>query len=419
MRSIPFTLCAAILLCVSIVVTAPAPAQGPGNQPAIQINFYGAPNSGKPPLEVHFHLECEESVMNQVTKWSWDFGDGATDAEGYTSHTYENVGTYTVSLTYTVGGKSYTATRKDYVTVGANAAPPADSTSEQTPPSETRPVQIPSDAVTPSAPATPGGDDLVFIHHSCGENWLNSGLHDALVAKDYIDERNDITYGVAVAADSGRPNSLGDVAGELTDMHHWVLWFNDYLNGVRRHGSSNGRNRIVVFKSCFPNSHLDAEGDAPGDPFSDWKTVTNYKAAFRHPAGAGNTYEHDGSSYRALEEVFANNPDTLFIAVTAPPECWQESDATIAARARAFNTWLKNEWLTAYRQRTGLQNVAVFDLFDILAAPATDHAHANRLRGDYGGGSGDSHPNNTANMRSTQLFAAFLDESWQAYNAGK
>ena len=31
-------------------------------------------------------------------------------------------------------------------------------------------------------------DDLVFIHHSCGNNWLSNSLHAALLAKNYIDE---------------------------------------------------------------------------------------------------------------------------------------------------------------------------------------------------------------------------------------
>ncbi|NUM53223.1 MAG: PKD domain-containing protein [Candidatus Hydrogenedentes bacterium] len=419
MRSIPFALCIIALFGAGLFITATAHAQGPGGSPASQINFYGSPNSGKPPLEVHFHLECDESTMNQVTKWSWDFGDGATSSDGYTSHTYEKEGTFTVSLAHTIGDKTYTTARKNYISVGANVAPQTESQPEQTPQDQPQPAQTSERATTPNLSPPSAADDLVFIHHSCGENWLNSGLHHTLAAKNYIDERNDITYGVAVAHDSGRPASLGDVAGELTDMHHWVLWFNDYLDGVRRHDCASGVNRIVVFKSCFPNSHVDDNGTEPGDPFSDWKTTANYKAVFRHPAGPGNTYEHDGNAYRALEDVFAKRSDTLFIAITAPPECWQDSDAEIGARARAFNLWLKGEWLAGYQQRTGLHNVAVFDWFDVLAAPASDRAHANRLRGEYGGGSGDSHPNDAANTRSTQLFAAFLDTAWQAFTAGK
>ena len=56
----------------------------------------------------------------------------------------------------------------------------------------------------PQPPIINQQDDLIFIHHSCGQNWLNNSLHAALLAKDYIDERNDITYGTALNPDAGR-----------------------------------------------------------------------------------------------------------------------------------------------------------------------------------------------------------------------
>jgi len=268
-------------------------------------------------------------------------------------------------------------------------------------------------------------DDLVFIHHSVGANWLNSGLHDALLAKSYIDERNDIYYGTTMSPDPGRPASLGSVPGDLTDMHHWILWFNDYLEGIKTHGAATGVNRIIMFKSCYPNSNVVATGSEPGDPFSATKTLVNYKAVFRHPAGPGATYTSGGSEYRPLEDIFAANPDTLFIVVTAPPRHYAPTDATNDAeahRARQFNDWLKEVWLADYRAaHPGLDNVAVFDFFDVLAY-ADDHAtHPNRLREEYGGTSGDSHPNTTANQAATAVFATdpdnFIDGAWAAFNA--
>ncbi len=268
-------------------------------------------------------------------------------------------------------------------------------------------------------------DDLVFIHHSCGANWLNSGLHDALLAKSYIDERNDIYYGTTMSPDPGRPASLGSTPGDLTDMHHWILWFNDYLEGIKAHGAATGFNRIIMFKSCYPNSNVGAAGVEPGDPFSSQKTITNYKAVFRHPSGPGGTYTRNGVVYRALEDIFAANPDILFIPVTAPPRHYAPTDATSDAeahRARQFNRWLREVWLSDYNAaHPGLNNVAVFDWFDVLAYPDDHPAHPNRLREEYGGASGDSHPNATANQDSTALFATdpgnFIDGAWAAFNA--
>src|SRR5690606_21419179 len=125
----------------------------------------------------------------------------------------------------------------------------------------------------------------------------------------------------------------------------------------------------VMFKSCYPNSHIAGDGVEPGDPFSAGKTLANYQAIFRHPAGPGETYTRDGYTYRPLEEIFAANAGVLFIVVTPPPLHYapdDASDAASAVRARTFGSWLKNEWLPAYNAtHPGLNNVAVFDLFDV------------------------------------------------------
>ncbi|MEA3365291.1 MAG: hypothetical protein U9Q79_06580 [Candidatus Hydrogenedentes bacterium] len=166
----------------------------------------------------------------------------------------------------------------------------------------------------------------------------------------------------------------------------------------------------------FPKQSCGSGGAEAGDPFSDWKTLANYKAVYRHPGGTGQTYEHEGRIYHPLADVFARHPDTLFIAVTAPPECWQEASNQTAANARAFNNWLKKEWLSDYAATTGLRNVVVFDWFDILAAPPEAETHPNQLREEFGGSGGDSHPNAAANAKSTQLFASgpenVLDRAW-------
>src|SRR5690606_36650673 len=121
---------------------------------------------------------------------------------------------------------------------------------------------------SPSVTSAPAGDDLVFIHHSVGSNWLYAGLETALLAKPYIDERNDISYGTTIAPDPGRPASLGAVPVDQTNMNHWIFWFNDYLGSIKAQGSATGHNRIVMFKSCYPISNVWGDESGSGDPFS-------------------------------------------------------------------------------------------------------------------------------------------------------
>lgn len=263
-------------------------------------------------------------------------------------------------------------------------------------------------------------NDCIFIHHSCGDNWLSNSLNAALIAKDYIDERNDIYYGTTMSPDGGRPSSLGGVPGDNTNMNHWVRWFNDYLEGVRAHGCANGYNRIIMFKSCYPISDVYDVGSEPGSPFSGDQTVVNYMSVYRHPDGPGNTYSDGGTIYLPLEDIFAANPDILFIPVTAPPLCPPATDDATAHRARQFNNWLKNEWLPSYHAANpGLDNVAVLDWFNFLANPDDALTNPSQTKEGYYVG-GDSHPTGTANSASTVEFITregnFLDSAWTAFS---
>lgn len=306
-----------------------------------------------------------------------------------------------------------------------------------------------------SAPAA--GSGLLFIHHSVGDRWLNHSLRQALLAKSYINAVNDSFYGTDLAPDAGRPDSLAPLPGDYTDMSAWIFWFNDYLNSLKSYqnpgglaalispierkitprfpwlseylaplkGEPNysGRNRIVMFKSCFPNSNLGPDESGPGDPFSTGRTIANNQAIFRPAGGPTPSYTRDGYSYQALEVIFAQNPDTLFIVVTSPPLHFGPTDATsdeAGRRIRQFNQWLKTDWLAGYRAaHPDLNNVAVFDYFDMLAYPADHPEHPNRLKAEYGGNSGDSHPNAAANAKATERFATapdnFLDQAWNAF----
>ena len=72
------------------------------------------------------------------------------------------------------------------------------------------------------------------------------------------------------------------------------------LARIKVHGAATGVNRIIMFKSCYPASDVDGEGAEPADPFSDWRTLANYRALYRHSGGTGNVYSRDGTVYRPL-----------------------------------------------------------------------------------------------------------------------
>ncbi|AEH60743.1 PKD domain containing protein [Methanosalsum zhilinae DSM 4017] len=75
---------------MSGTVTVMPPAQKP------LASFTATPASGEAPLEVTFIDESEYAV-----EYQWDFGDGTTSTQTSPTHTYEEVGTYTVTLTVT------------------------------------------------------------------------------------------------------------------------------------------------------------------------------------------------------------------------------------------------------------------------------------------------------------------------------
>lgn len=248
---------------------------------------------------------------------------------------------------------------------------------------------------------------LIFIHHSCGENWLtddDGGLGRALEANNYY--VSDTNYGWG-------PDSIGD----RTDITDWPEWFTGpssdrYLAALYAESGQNswytrtlsdpgGENQVILFKSCFPNSNL--EGN-PHDP----------------PArGGGLTVGNAKAIYNELLAYFATRPDKLFVAITAPPV----QDPTYGTNARAFNTWLVQEWLAGYEGN----NVAVFDFYNVLTDPDNHHRFRNgeiEYVTDRGGDTlyyptnGDDHPAPAGNRKATEELVPLLNVYYHRWQGG-
>jgi hypothetical protein len=251
---------------------------------------------------------------------------------------------------------------------------------------------------------------LVFIHHSTGENWLRDdwgGLGGVLAENNYF--VSDTNYGWG-------PDAIGD----RTDIVNWPEWFrgpessrylaalfiesgqhSEYSRGLADPG---GENQVILFKSCFPNSNLE------GNPYD--QAVT----------GGELTVANAKYIYNDLLETFRSRPDKLFVVITAPPL----QDAEYAENARAFNLWLVNDWLA--ENNYPLNNVAVFDFYNVLTHPENHHRYRdgqiehisehgnNTLR--YASARDDDHPNPEGSRKATQEFLPLLNVFYHRWQAG-
>lgn len=260
--------------------------------------------------------------------------------------------------------------------------------------------------------------DLIFIHHSCGghllaergesqEKYIGSRIYDKHPngggLRNALRENNYIVHEA----------SYKSMIGEDTDICHWNRKFSNHMNkiltckGQDDFFKDGTVNRVVVFKSCFPNSWIESEGEGPGNPDACERTVVNYKASFL-----------------ALLSSFKTRPETLFVVFTSPPLAKPNNGIKTKAltavkrffgspdpldetgrRIRDFNNWLKdpdNGWLKDYN----LKNVVVFDYFDILTGYGVSDWSAYPTRNGK-----DSHPSSEGNESAAREFIPFLNKA--------
>jgi hypothetical protein len=278
---------------------------------------------------------------------------------------------------------------------------------------------------------------LVFIHHSCGDAWLNTGdgnLGNELGASNYYVSDTYYAWG---------PDDIGS----YTDIGDWWDWFRGdhcttytqaVYNTTNRHAGytrpmadPGGENQIIMFKSCYPNSHL---GGGPNDP----PTTGDNPLRGEDYTSMHHTVGNAKGIYNDILDYFRSRQDKLFIVISAPPLVAGDTDAAHAANARAFNTWLVEDWLAGYPH----SNVAVFDFYNVLTSNGGDwqthdagwdtgnhHRYRNgaiQYITDEGGntaaypdGGSDSHPAPAGNQKATAEFIPLLNIFYHRWTGGQ
>ena len=108
------------------------------NATSLAANFTAYPESGVEPLTVQFN----DSSTGNITNWYWTFGDGSNSSEQNPVHTYNNAGTYNVSLKVANQYEENTTTKINFITVNSHPAPIANFTVSPSSGSAPLPVQF-------------------------------------------------------------------------------------------------------------------------------------------------------------------------------------------------------------------------------------------------------------------------------------
>lgn len=253
---------------------------------------------------------------------------------------------------------------------------------------------------------------ILFIHHSCGGQWLAPVGPDVGERCIYETSPNggNLRSRLEEAGHEVHEASYGSLIGDKTDIFDWPRTFSHHMEKVLtcdhqdQFYDDGRRNDVVMFKPCYPNNLFVANAPRADGSSGPALTVDNAKKA-----------------YRSLLVEFAKQPDTLFIAVTAPPLAppsglslksivkqllGRPDVAGSGVHARAFNNWLSDAesgWLRSYDGK----NVYVFDYYDVL----TGNGASNFSRYPTGLRRDDSHPSAKGNQKATEAFLPLLEET--------
>lgn len=226
----------------------------------------------------------------------------------------------------------------------------------------------------------------IFLHHSTGECiWGPNGSSTSIPQQMQV-------YNNLHGYTGTNAVTMNELWWPVEDDNEWWRWHRIFENQdtgavITPFFSSN---RIIVIKSCFPSSNVEAWG-VPGDTaYPDYKTVYNYKWHWRH-----------------ILRVMRMHPQNFFVIWTNAPLVPNQTNSTEAYLSHCFCKWAKDTLAHGLDPVFGQfpQNVYVFDFFHKLVGSNW------MLQLQYASGPDDSHPNASA----TALVAPqFVNEIFNA-----
>jgi len=233
--------------------------------------------------------------------------------------------------------------------------------------------------------------DVMFLHHSTGKNIIYFDDADAggdvrarLAARDIDFWDHDYPGDESIHRPDG--SAAPDYGIANTDPDGFYDLFCQDENGdfsqLLAHGT-------ILFKSCYPTCHIDS--DEKLEQYEKW--------------------------YVAIGDIIEKHPDKLFMPFTPPPLHALATNSDEAARSRAFAEWMVGEWQAGHNGR--VDNMRVFNLFDILAGENLSGPESNMLRPEYRRDpeNKDSHPNDAANKVASAALVDFIESSVKGFES--
>ena len=279
---------------------------------------------------------------------------------------------------------------------------------------------------------------LVFHHHSTGGMLLanTTGSDDYGGLGSHLNDHNYYVSETGYASENTgfAPTGFVDIA-DYTDVGNWYSWFkgtyaanimaasygfggrtSSYGGPITRTVSDpGGENKIIIIKSCFPNSNVyDDNSTVPAD---------FYEQAVGAQVGGEyvQTLSNCKALYERLFEYMSIHTDKIFVIFTNPPLSSANTTSGRAANARALATWLIDTWL---QNNSWLnKNIYVWDYFNVLTDAANHHyvsggsiAHVIGTATNYlAYPSTDDHPSGVGQRKASSEFVPVLNTFYNRY----